>query len=149
MWKAESFKGLWVVMVKVGLLCVTVDYRLGIATPQVAEILLNTSSMEFTCAHCSDIICRKVLREALNQFISKCISKNPRPVRYLMKKQTTISPCFSLRYSPCSWIYERLGEVLQSYYFFFLSLINMTPIYLSTETAFSVSLFEECYIRKL
>lgn len=83
-------------------LCVTVDYRLGIATPQVAEILLNTSSMEFTCAHCSDIICRKVLREALNQFISKCISKNPRPVRYLMKKQTTISPCFSLRYSPCS-----------------------------------------------
>lgn len=102
----------------------SVDCTWGIAT---LKILLNTSSIGFTCAHCSDIICMKVLREALNQCISKCISKNQRPVRYLVKKQTTISPCFSLRYSQCSWIYERLGKVLQSYYFFFLSLINMTP----------------------
>ena len=94
--------------------------------------------MKYTCVHFSDIIWMKVLGEALNQCIFEQIPKNQRPVRYLVKNQTTILHHFSLIYSQCSWIYYRLWKVLQYFFLqcFSLSLISISQVYLSRETTF-------------
>lgn len=90
--------------------------------------------MEYTCAPFSDIIRMKVLCEALNHYIFKWIPKNQRPVRYLVKNQTTISYCVSLRYSQCSSI--KGSEKSLNNITFFLSLINISQIHLSIEMIF-------------
>lgn len=78
--------------------------------------------MKYTCAHFSDIICMKVLGEALNQCIFKWIPKNQRPVRYLVKNQTTILYHFSHIFTMFMNLLKALKSpaILFSSTFFFL-----------------------------
>lgn len=65
----------------------------------------------------------------------KVCFKKSRTYEILTEKSNyfcVVSYCVSLIYSPHSWLYERLWKVLQCNYFF--SLINISQIYLSTES---------------